>query len=86
MAISAAVAVGAEADRLMEQVDAQARSITVGSGRDAASEMGPIVTLKAVIASLASSIQARRRVQKSGLMVEVWLFLVLRTDSLWGQR
>lgn len=44
MAISAAIAVGAEADRLMEQVDAQARSITVGSGRDAASEMGPIVT------------------------------------------
>ena len=44
MAISAAVAVGAEADRLMEQVDAQARSITVGSGRDASSEMGPIVT------------------------------------------
>ncbi len=44
MAISAAVAVGAEADRLMEQVDAQARSSTVGSGRDASSEMGPIVT------------------------------------------
>ena len=44
MAISAAVAVGAEADRLMEQVDAQARSITVGSGRDALSEMGPVVT------------------------------------------
>ncbi|MEG3599869.1 MAG: CoA-acylating methylmalonate-semialdehyde dehydrogenase [Actinomycetota bacterium] len=44
MAISAAIAVGAEADRLMEQVDAQARSITVGSGRDAATEMGPIVT------------------------------------------
>ena len=44
MAISAAVAVGAEADQLMEQVDAQARSITVGSGRDASSEMGPIVT------------------------------------------
>ncbi len=44
MAISAAVAVGAEADRLMEQVDAQARSSTGGSGRDASSEMGPIVT------------------------------------------
>lgn len=44
MAISAAVAVGSEADRLMDLVDAQARSVTVGSGRDAASEMGPIVT------------------------------------------
>ncbi len=44
MAISAAVAVGSEADRLMELVDAQARSVRVGSGRDAASEMGPIVT------------------------------------------
>ena len=44
MAISAAVAVGSEADRLMELVDAQARSVKVGSGRDAASEMGPIVT------------------------------------------
>jgi len=44
MAISAAVAVGSEADRLMELVDTQARSVKVGSGRDAASEMGPIVT------------------------------------------
>jgi len=44
MAISAAVAVGNEADRLMELVDAQARAVKVGSGRDAASEMGPIVT------------------------------------------
>ena len=44
MAISAAVAVGSEADRLMELVDAQARAVKVGSGRDAASEMGPIVT------------------------------------------
>ena len=44
MAISAAVAVGSEADRLMELVDAQARAVKVGSGRDATSEMGPIVT------------------------------------------
>ena len=44
MAISAAVAVGNEADRLIELVDAQARAVKVGSGRDAASEMGPIVT------------------------------------------
>ena len=44
MAISAAVAVGNEADRLMELVDAQARAVKVGSGRDATSEMGPIVT------------------------------------------
>ena len=44
MAISAAVAVGNEADRLMELVDAHARAVKVGSGRDATSEMGPIVT------------------------------------------
>ena len=44
MAISAVVAVGNEADRLMELVDAQARAVKVGSGRDATSEMGPIVT------------------------------------------
>ncbi|MEZ5378596.1 MAG: CoA-acylating methylmalonate-semialdehyde dehydrogenase [Acidimicrobiales bacterium] len=47
MAISAAVAVGSAGDRLMEHVEGQARSVKVGSGRDAASEMGPIVTAQA---------------------------------------
>ena len=44
MAISAAVAVGSGADQLMELVDERARAVRVGPGRDAASEMGPIVT------------------------------------------
>ncbi len=44
MAISAAVAVGSAADRLLEKVERQARAVKVGSGRDPSSEMGPIVT------------------------------------------
>ncbi|WP_322769143.1 CoA-acylating methylmalonate-semialdehyde dehydrogenase [Frankia sp. Cr1] len=44
MAISAAVAVGAGADALVEVVRQKASAIRVGPGRDAASEMGPVVT------------------------------------------
>ncbi|PVG83168.1 methylmalonate-semialdehyde dehydrogenase (CoA acylating) [Nocardioides gansuensis] len=44
MAISAAVAVGPTGDALVEAVNAKARAVVVGSGRDAASEMGPVVT------------------------------------------
>lgn len=44
MAISAAVAVGRTGDALVEAVTAKARAVVVGSGRDAASEMGPVVT------------------------------------------
>jgi malonate-semialdehyde dehydrogenase (acetylating) / methylmalonate-semialdehyde dehydrogenase len=44
MAISAAVAVGSAADAVVEAVNARARAVRVGSGRDANSEMGPVVT------------------------------------------
>jgi len=47
MAISAAVAVGGAGDALVEAVNAKARAVVVGSGRDAASEMGPVVTQEA---------------------------------------
>ena len=47
MAISAAVAVGSAADRIVEAVNERARAVRVGSGRDAASEMGPVVTREA---------------------------------------
>ena len=47
MAISAAVAVGDVGDQLVERVDAKARAVRVGSGRDSASEMGPVVTPEA---------------------------------------
>jgi malonate-semialdehyde dehydrogenase (acetylating)/methylmalonate-semialdehyde dehydrogenase len=47
MAISAAVAVGSAADRIVEAVNERARAVKVGSGRDAASEMGPVVTREA---------------------------------------
>jgi malonate-semialdehyde dehydrogenase (acetylating)/methylmalonate-semialdehyde dehydrogenase len=47
MAISAAVAVGGVGDGLVELVDQKARAVRVGSGRDAASEMGPVVTPEA---------------------------------------
>jgi malonate-semialdehyde dehydrogenase (acetylating)/methylmalonate-semialdehyde dehydrogenase len=47
MAISAAVAVGAAGDPIVEAVTAKALSVKVGSGRDAASEMGPVVSKQA---------------------------------------
>jgi len=44
MAISAAVAVGSAADAIVAAVNERARAVKVGSGRDADSEMGPVVT------------------------------------------
>jgi malonate-semialdehyde dehydrogenase (acetylating)/methylmalonate-semialdehyde dehydrogenase len=44
MAISAAVTVGEAGDPVVEAVTAKARTVKVGSGRDPASEMGPVVT------------------------------------------
>jgi malonate-semialdehyde dehydrogenase (acetylating) / methylmalonate-semialdehyde dehydrogenase len=44
MAISAAVVVGNAADDLVEAVARKAAAIKVGPGRDAASEMGPVIT------------------------------------------
>jgi len=48
MAISAAVAVGSAADKVVEAVSERARAVKVGPGRDAASEMGPVVTRDAL--------------------------------------
>ncbi|MBB5791751.1 CoA-acylating methylmalonate-semialdehyde dehydrogenase [Jiangella mangrovi] len=47
MAISAAVAVGDGADRLVDVVAAKAAAVRVGPGRDEASEMGPVITAAA---------------------------------------
>jgi malonate-semialdehyde dehydrogenase (acetylating)/methylmalonate-semialdehyde dehydrogenase len=47
MAISAAIAVGSGADRVVDAVSDRARAVKVGPGRDAASEMGPVVTREA---------------------------------------
>jgi malonate-semialdehyde dehydrogenase (acetylating)/methylmalonate-semialdehyde dehydrogenase len=47
MAISAAVTVGGVGDSLVDLVGDKARAVKVGSGRDATSEMGPVVTPEA---------------------------------------
>jgi malonate-semialdehyde dehydrogenase (acetylating)/methylmalonate-semialdehyde dehydrogenase len=47
MAISAAVTVGPAGDALVEAVNAKAREVIVGPGRDEKSEMGPVVTPQA---------------------------------------
>jgi malonate-semialdehyde dehydrogenase (acetylating)/methylmalonate-semialdehyde dehydrogenase len=44
MAISTSVLVGGVADAVLERVADRARRVVVGSGRDAASEMGPVIT------------------------------------------
>src|SRR5918912_1922980 len=47
MAISATVAVGAAADPVVKAVSARAEAVKVGNGRDAGSEMGPVITRQA---------------------------------------
>jgi malonate-semialdehyde dehydrogenase (acetylating)/methylmalonate-semialdehyde dehydrogenase len=47
MAISAAISVGGVGGDLVSLVSEKARTITVGSGRDAESDMGPVVTPEA---------------------------------------
>jgi malonate-semialdehyde dehydrogenase (acetylating)/methylmalonate-semialdehyde dehydrogenase len=47
MAISAAVAVGGAADAIVTAVNERARAVKVGPGREADSEMGPVVTRQA---------------------------------------
>ncbi len=47
MAISATIAVGGAGDALLDVVGQKAREVRVGSGRDAASEMGPVVSPEA---------------------------------------
>src|SRR5262249_32986191 len=47
MAISAAVAVGAAGDPLVDRLRLKAATIRVGPGRDESSEMGPVVTAEA---------------------------------------
>jgi malonate-semialdehyde dehydrogenase (acetylating)/methylmalonate-semialdehyde dehydrogenase len=47
MAISAVVAVGGAGDALVEKVRERTERIVVGPGRDASSEMGPVVTPEA---------------------------------------
>jgi malonate-semialdehyde dehydrogenase (acetylating)/methylmalonate-semialdehyde dehydrogenase len=47
MAISATVAIGSAGDALVDAVSEKARKVTVGAGRDAGSEMGPVVTAAA---------------------------------------
>ena len=44
MAICAAVAVGSAGDRIVEAVTTRAMAVQVGSGREPASEMGPVIT------------------------------------------
>lgn len=44
MAISVAVAVGDVADRLVPRLAERVKQLTIGSGEDASSEMGPLVT------------------------------------------
>ena len=47
MAISAVVAVGEAGDALVGKLKQKAEEVRVGSGREASSEMGPVVTLEA---------------------------------------
>src|SRR5262249_16230284 len=74
MAISAAVAVGRTADRLVEALSAKAASIKVGPGRDPQSEMGPLVTRQArerIAGFIGASAQQGARVALDGRQLVV---------------
>ena len=74
MAISVAVAVGAAANELVEQLDSQARAISVGSGRDAGVEMGPVVTAHAkqrIVDLIASAQDQGAQVRVDGREISV---------------
>jgi malonate-semialdehyde dehydrogenase (acetylating)/methylmalonate-semialdehyde dehydrogenase len=47
MAVSAAVVVGGDGDRLLDSLDARARAVRVGASRSEGAEMGPVVTREA---------------------------------------
>jgi malonate-semialdehyde dehydrogenase (acetylating)/methylmalonate-semialdehyde dehydrogenase len=69
MAISAVVAVGAAGDALVEKVRERSERIVVGAGRDARSEMGPLVTPEArdrVVSYVASGADAGATVVVDG--------------------
>jgi malonate-semialdehyde dehydrogenase (acetylating) / methylmalonate-semialdehyde dehydrogenase len=75
MAISAAVAVGTAGDAIVDAVTTKAGAVKVGSGRDAANEMGPVVTKAAQerIVGLIGSGQtqgARLTIDGRGLVVD----------------
>jgi malonate-semialdehyde dehydrogenase (acetylating)/methylmalonate-semialdehyde dehydrogenase len=74
MAISAAVAVGTAADPIVAAVSAKAAKVKVGPGRDAANEMGPVITQAAkdrIVGLIDSGHQqgARLTVDGRGLVV-----------------
>jgi malonate-semialdehyde dehydrogenase (acetylating)/methylmalonate-semialdehyde dehydrogenase len=74
MAISAAIAVGGVADGLVDLVDEKARAVRVGSGRDAASEMGPVITPEArdrILGLIGSGEQQGARLSVDGRGLEV---------------
>jgi malonate-semialdehyde dehydrogenase (acetylating) / methylmalonate-semialdehyde dehydrogenase len=74
MAISAAVAIGSAADDLIEAVSDKARVVRVGPGRDAASEMGPVVTAAArdrIVSQITAGERQGARVVVDGRGIEV---------------
>jgi malonate-semialdehyde dehydrogenase (acetylating) / methylmalonate-semialdehyde dehydrogenase len=74
MAISAAVAVGGVGTDLVPLVNQRAAKVVVGSGRDAASEMGPVVTPEArdrIVGLIASGEQQGAQVPVDGRGIRV---------------
>ena len=74
MAISAAITVGGVGDDLVSLVSERAQAVTVGSGRDAASDMGPVVTPEArdrIIGLIGTGEQQGASVSVDGRGVEV---------------
>ena len=81
MAISAAVAVGAAGDALVDVVSDKAREVKVGPGRDADSEMGPVVTAAARDRIVGSSAPASGRAPTSSSTAAAWSCPATRTAS-----
>jgi malonate-semialdehyde dehydrogenase (acetylating)/methylmalonate-semialdehyde dehydrogenase len=69
MAVSAAVTVGGSGDSLVDVISKKATEVRVGPGRDAASEMGPVVTAAArdrIVSLIGSGAQQGARLTVDG--------------------
>jgi malonate-semialdehyde dehydrogenase (acetylating) / methylmalonate-semialdehyde dehydrogenase len=74
MAISAAIGVGGVGEGLVPLITERARKVKVGSGRDADSDMGPVVTPEArdrIVGLIASGEQQGARLAMDGRGIEV---------------
>jgi len=74
MAVSATIAVGGAGDAVVKAVSARAEAVKVGNGRDAGSEMGPVITKQAqqrILGLIGTGEQQGARLAVDGRTIQV---------------